>query len=222
VSRLVWQKGIDLLVSAAPAIVAMGAQIVVHGDCDRDLEQALRDLAMRHPRDIAVRIGFDERLNHRLVAGADAFLLPSRYEPCGLTQLHSMRYGTLPVAHATGGLTDWVVDVHAETLRNGTATGFSFAPLTVPNLVATVERALDTYRAPVLWRTLQRHAMSRECGWTASAAAYADVYRAAAGDRWPRLTDREKTLVRTAPASPRTGVRAVAAQRPAVQESSGL
>ncbi|HXV10316.1 MAG TPA: glycogen synthase GlgA [Burkholderiales bacterium] len=222
VSRLVWQKGIDLLVSAAPAIVAMGAQIVVHGDGDRDLEQALRDLAMRHPRDIAVRIGFDERLNHRLVAGADAFLLPSRYEPCGLTQLHSMRYGTLPVAHATGGLTDWVVDVHAETLRNGTATGFSFAPLTVPNLVATVERALDTYRAPVLWRTLQRHAMSRECGWTASAASYCEVYRAAAGDRWPRLTGADRPVARSTPRVRRAAAGSATVQRAPVQDSSGL
>jgi starch synthase len=222
VSRLVWQKGIDLLVSAAPAIVSMGAQIVVHGDGERDLEQALRDLAMRHPRDIAVRIGFDERLNHRLVAAADAFLLPSRYEPCGLTQLHSMRYGTLPVAHATGGLADWVVNVHAETLRNGTATGFSFAPLTVPNLVATVERALDTYRAPVLWRTLQRHAMSRECGWTTSAAAYCDVYRAAAGDRWPRPAPSDRPVAPSSPPVRHAAAGTAAVRRPSVQDSSGL
>ncbi len=213
VSRLVWQKGVDLLIDAAPAILRLGAQIVVHGDGERDLEQALRALAERHPRGIAVRIGFDERLNHRLVAGVDAFLLPSRYEPCGLTQLHSMRYGTLPVAHATGGLADWVVDVHAETLRNGKATGFSFSPLTVANLVATVERALDVYRAPVLWRTLQRHAMSRECGWTAPAAAYCDVYRAAAGDSWPRVAETDRPT-RAAPLNPRVAMGAVAAQLP--------
>ena len=222
VTRLVWQKGLDLLIEAAPAIVRMGAQIVVHGEGDRDLEQAVSALASRHPRDIVVRIGFNERLNHRIVAGADAFVLPSRYEPCGLTQLHSMRYGTLPVAHATGGLADWVVDVHAGTLRNGTATGFSFAPLTVPGLVATVERALDTYRAPVLWRTLQRHAMSRECGWTASAAAYCGVYRAAAGDRWPRLAASERPVARSLPPVRRAAAGAAAAQRPSVQDSSGL
>ena len=186
VNRLVWQKGADVLIEAAPAIVKMGAQIVVHGEGERGLEQAFRDLGMRHPREIAVRIGFDERLNHRLVAGADAFLLPSRYEPCGLTQLHSMRYGTLPVAHATGGLAEWVIDANGETLHNGTATGFSFSPLTVPQLVATVERAIDAYRAPILWRMLQRHAMARKFDWATPALAYRDVYRSAAGDAWPR------------------------------------
>lgn len=189
VARLVWQKGIDILIEAAPAIVRMGAQIVVNGEGDREIERALQALATRHPRDIALRLGFNERLNHRIVAGADAFLLPSRYEPCGLLHLHSMRYGTLPVAHATGGLADWVLDTHAETLRARTATGFSFSPLTVANLVATVERALDAYRAPVLWRTLQRHAMSRDSSWTAAVPAYLDVYRAAAGESWPRLSE---------------------------------
>jgi starch synthase len=198
VSRVVWQKGVDLLIEAAPAIVRMGAQIVVHGEGNRDLEQALTALATRHPRNIAVQIGFDERLNHRIVAGADAFLLPSRYEPCGLTQLHCMRYGTLPVAHATGGLADWVADTHAETLRAGTATGFAFSPLTVANLVATVERALDAYRAPVLWRTLQRHAMARDCGWTAVVPAYLDVYSAAAGESWPRLAEPARRVARAA------------------------
>lgn len=189
VARLVWQKGVDILIEAAPAIVRMGAQIVVNGEGDRNIEQALKALAASHPRDIAVRVGFDEQLNHRIVAGADAFLLPSRYEPCGLLHLHSMRYGTLPVAHATGGLADWVHDTHAETLRARTATGFSFSPLTAANLVATVERTLDAYRAPVLWRTLQRHAMSRDSSWTAAVPAYLDVYRAAAGERWPLPTN---------------------------------
>lgn len=212
VSRLVWQKGVDLLIEAAPAIVRMGAQIVVHGEGDHDLEQALNALAARHPREIAVRIGFDERLNHRIVAGADAFLLPSRYEPCGLTQLHSMRYGTLPVAHATGGLADWVVDAHADTLRAGTATGFSFSPLSVAKLVATAERALDAYRAVILWRTLQRHAMARNCGWSAAVSGYIEVYRAAAGGNWPH---RPKGIRSEAPFKVRADAEALHAHRPA-------
>lgn len=212
VSRLVWQKGIDLLIEAAPAIIRMGAQIVVHGEGHRDLEEALSALAARHPREISVRIGFDEKLNHRVVAGADAFLLPSRYEPCGLTQLHSMRYGTLPVSHATGGLADWVVDTHAENLRAGTATGFSFTPLTAEQLAATVERALDAYRAPLLWRTLQRHAMARDCSWKAPAAAYIDVYRAAAGDRWPQ---RPKPVAAETALRARPAARVEETQRPA-------
>ena len=212
VSRLVWQKGIDLLIEAAPAIIRMGAQIVVHGEGHRDLEEALSALASRHPREIAVRIGFDEKRNHRIVAGADAFLLPSRYEPCGLTQLHSMRYGTLPVAHATGGLADWVVDTHAGTLRAGTATGFSFTPLTAKRLVATVERALDAYRAPLLWRKLQRYAMARNCSWKAAAPAYIDVYRAAAGDNWPH---RPRAVARDAVLGSRPSAAVEQTQRPA-------
>jgi len=201
VSRLVWQKGVDVLIEAAPAIVRMGAQIIVNGQGDCDIEDALRGLAARHPRAIAVRIGFDERLNHRIIAGSDAFLLPSRYEPCGLLQLHSMRYGTLPVAHATGGLADWVLDTHAETLRARTATGFSFKPLTAAKLAATVERALDAYRAPLLWRTLQRYAMARDSGWSTAVSAYVDVYRAAAGATWPRPADHARAPAR-APALP--------------------
>ncbi len=212
VSRLVWQKGIDVLIDAAPAIIRMGAQIVVHGEGHRDIEAALRTLAARHPREISVRIGFDERLNHRIVAGADAFLLPSRYEPCGLTQLHSMRYGTLPVGHATGGLDDWVVDTCAETLRAGTATGFSFTPLTAERLAATVERALDAYRAPLLWRKLQRHAMARDCGWKAPAAAYIDVYRAAVGAGWPQ---RPKPVATDTALRARPAARTEERQRPA-------
>jgi len=214
VNRLVWQKGVDVLIEAAPAIVKMGAQIVIHGEGERGLEQAFRDLGMRHPREIAVQIGFDESLNHHLVAGADAFLLPSRYEPCGLTQLHSMRYGTLPVAHATGGLADWVVDANGETLHNGTATGFSFSPLTVPQLVATVERAIDTYRAPILWRTLQRHAMARKCDWTAPAFAYRDVYRSAAGDAWPRSIAAERPMPRAVSLSASARARPNSAEHP--------
>ncbi|MDH3438328.1 MAG: glycogen synthase GlgA [Betaproteobacteria bacterium] len=215
VTRLVWQKGVDLLIEAAPAIVKMGAQIVVNGQGDRDMEQALLALAARHPRDIVVRVGFDERLNHRIVAGADAVLLPSRYEPCGLPQLHGMRYGTLPVAHATGGLADWVVDTHADTLRAGTATGFSFSPLTAQTLVATVERALDAYRAPILWRTLQRHAMARDSSWTAAAPAYVDVYRTAAGENWPGPTPVDKPAAPAALLDARARATVPEAHRPA-------
>ncbi len=216
VARLVWQKGVDLLIEAAPAIARMGAQIVVNGRGDRDIEKALKALAARHPRDIAVRTGFDEGLNHRIVAGSDAFLMPSRYEPCGLLQLHSMRYGTLPVAHATGGLADWVMDTHAGTLRARTATGFSFSPLTVANLVSTVERALDAYRAPVLWRTLQRYAMSSDFSWSAAVPDYINVYRAAAGAGWPRTAEPRKPVALTSP-SPNARAPAIglAERRPA-------
>ena len=186
VSRMSWQKGLDILLEAAPEIISLGAQIVVHGEGDHGIEHAVRTLADHHPEWIAARIGFDERLNHRIIAGADAFLLPSRYEPCGLTQLHSMHYGTIPIAHRTGGLADWVVDATQENVRARKATGFAFSPLDAATLVRAVERALAAYRERDIWCTLQRDAMSRDCGWENVVPAYLNVYRVAAGATWPR------------------------------------
>jgi starch synthase len=202
VSRLVWQKGIDILLESAAAILDLGAQIAVHGEGERDACHALSGLAARHPGRVAVRIGFEEALNHRVVAGADAFLLPSRYEPCGLTQLHSMRYGTLPIAHRTGGLADWVVDAGAGTPAMG-ATGFAFSPLTPRDFVAAIARALDTYHAPGQWRALQWNAMERDYGWTRAVPAYLSVYRSAAAARWPRsaATDRARPAPAPMPAA---------------------
>jgi starch synthase len=140
VSRLTQQKGVDLVAAAAERIVALPAQLVVLGAGERALEKAIAAAAARHPGSVGVEIGFDERLAHAIEAGADAFLMPSRFEPCGMNQMYSQRYGTPPVVHATGGLADSVVDSTPATLADGTASGFAFTGATVDALCAAAGR----------------------------------------------------------------------------------
>jgi len=176
VSRLTHQKGIDLLVEAAPRIVRQPSQLVILGAGERRLEDAARTLAARHPDSVAAVVGFDEDLAHLIEAGADVFLMPSRFEPCGMNQMYSQRYGTPPVAHATGGLVDTVVDCEPATLANGSATGFLFREPTAAALLAAVERAIALYRGRRGWRILQRNAMARDFGWAGAARHYARIY----------------------------------------------
>lgn len=173
IGRLVEQKGVDLVIATAPDVVRAGAQLVVLGNGARDIEDALRELALRHPRSVAIRIDFSEPLAHRIEASADIFLMPSRFEPCGLNQLYSMRYGTPPLVHRTGGLADSVSD----------ATGFLFEPATAQSLHAAIERALAAYRDPRSWARLQRAGMARDAGWARAARAYLESYRRALAPR---------------------------------------
>ena len=175
VSRLVAQKGIDLVVQAAATLAALPAQLIVLGTGDAPIEQALADLAARNPGKVAVIRGFDEPLSHLIEAGADIFLMPSRFEPCGLNQMYSQRYGTLPVVRRTGGLADSVVDF--APLAAGAATGFVFEAASARALVAAVRRAVAAWRQPSLWQRLQRNAMARDFGWAASARRYLALYR---------------------------------------------
>ena len=177
VGRLTEQKGVDLIAAAAPRITAAPAQVAVLGTGERALEDALQALARARPREVAVRIGFDERLAHLVEAGADGFLMPSRFEPCGLNQMYSQRYGTPPIAHATGGLCDSIVDCTPATLAGGTATGFLFREPSAGALAEAVERAIAAYRNPATWRALQRNGMARDFGWSAGARRYAELYR---------------------------------------------
>jgi starch synthase len=124
-----------------------------------------------------VQIRFDESLAHQIEAGADAFVMPSRFEPCGMNQMYSQRYGTPPIVHATGGLADSVVDCDADALAAGKATGFAFRPMTQDALAAAIERAAATWRDEAAWRRLQKSAMAREFGWRVPAAEYAQLYR---------------------------------------------
>ncbi len=179
VSRLVEQKGVDLVPGVAAMLVRARAQLAVLGRGEARLENALRVLAAGYPRAIAVRIGFDEALAHLVEAGADIFVMPSRFEPCGLNQLYSMRYGTPPVVRRTGGLADSVVDASEDNLRAGTATGFAFEAPTRPALRAALKRALDAYRDPATWRALQLNGMARDSSWTPAARATLEVYRRA-------------------------------------------
>jgi starch synthase len=176
VARISDQKGIDLIVDAGASIARLPAQLVVLGSGDHALEQRLLALAAAHPRHVRVVIGFDEGLAHRIEAGADAFVMPSRFEPCGLNQMYSQRYGTPPIVHATGGLVDSVVDHDAATLAAGTATGFAYRGSSAASLLRAIERALATYRDEPTWRRLQRNGMARDFGWSGPAAQYAALY----------------------------------------------
>ena len=183
VGRVVAQKGFDLIVEAAEALLATGAQIVLQGTGDAAIEARLQALAQRYPDRVAVRIAFDERVAHRIEAGSDMFLMPSRFEPCGMNQMYSQRYGALPIVCRTGGLADSVTDCTPETLADGSATGFVFHPPTADALAEAVGRAIAQYRDPAAWRTMQRAAMARDFSWAASAQRYVEVYRAAMGLR---------------------------------------
>lgn len=176
VSRLVAQKGVDLLIEALPALLREDVQLVVLGSGDAALVQALRLAAASAPRRIVFRAGYDEPLAHRIQGGADALLVPSRFEPCGLTQLYALRYGTVPIVHAVGGLADTVVDADAQALADARANGISFGQANVASLLDAVRRAAGLYRAGAPWRQMQRTGMARDHSWTASAAAYRDLY----------------------------------------------
>lgn len=175
VSRLTEQKGIDLLLGALPELLAQGGQLALLGSGDPQLEVALSEAAAAHPN-VAVRIGYDEALSHQMIAAGDAILVPSRFEPCGLTQLYGLRYGTLPLVALTGGLADTVINASPAALTAGTATGLQFFPVTTQSLANAFMRLCDLYRQPKLWRKMQRNAMKQPVGWTASAAQYSAIY----------------------------------------------
>jgi len=176
VSRLAEQKGIDLVAAVAPAIRAAGGQLAVLGTGEEPLERLLRELSQAHPESIAVRIGFDSRLARRIYAGADLFLMPSRYEPCGLGQLIALRYGTVPIVRRTGGLTD-TVRPWDETTREGT--GFLFNELSADACAAALARAFRAHADPAAWRRLVANGMGADFSWDASAESYVTCYRRA-------------------------------------------
>jgi starch synthase len=176
VSRLAEQKGIDLVAGAVPAIRDAGAQLVVLGAGEAPLERLLSELALAHPESVAVRIGFDEGLARRIYAGADLFLMPSRYEPCGLGQLIALRYGTIPVVRRTGGLAD---TVRPWSATGGEGTGFLFDELSAEACGATLARAFAVHRDAAAWRHLVGNGMAADFSWDASAESYVTCYRRA-------------------------------------------
>jgi len=174
VGRLTHQKGIDLVAAAAHELAALPAQLAVLGQGERSLEGALAAAAARHPGRIALATGFDEELAHLIEGGADIFLMPSRFEPCGLNQMYSQRYGTPPVARATGGLVDTIADGE---------TGFLFERAESSALAAAVRRAAAVWREPARWREVQRAGMGRDFSWRAAARQYAQLYSRLATER---------------------------------------
>jgi len=157
-------------------LVAQGAQFVLLGSGEARYQERFAALARAHPRGVAVAFGFDEPLAHRIEAGADLFLMPSRFEPSGLNQLYSMRYGTLPVVRRTGGLADSVVDATPDAVARGRATGFVFDAYAPEGLQAALSRALAAYRDGPTWHRLQQAAMRQDFSWDRSARRYADLY----------------------------------------------
>jgi starch synthase len=182
VARLVSQKGIDLILSAAPGFFDLGCQLIILGDGDPEFHDELKALQARHPEQVGVYLGFSEAVAHKVEAGADLFLMPSRYEPCGLNQIYSLKYGTPPVVRATGGLADTIVNATEENLAAGAATGFSFGAYTAAALYDTVKWALKLMRdRPADFRQVVRTAMAQDWSWDRSAADYENLYRKVTG-----------------------------------------
>lgn len=180
VSRLTWQKGFDLLLAALPRLLARGARLAVIGSGEPGLEAGFLAAARDNPGRVGVVIGYDEDLSHLMQGGVDCLAVPSRFEPCGLTQLYAMRYGAPPLVARTGGLADTVIDANPAAIAAGCATGFVCAPDDADALADAVDRVCDAYADRALWAALQRAGMAADVGWTASAARYAALYRDAA------------------------------------------
>lgn len=177
VSRLTEQKGLHLLLQVLTELVQRGGQLALLGQGEPALEQAFVDVALRFPGQVAVRIGYDEASAHGVIAGADVMVLPSAFEPCGLTQLYGLRYGTLPLVRRVGGLADTVVDCTLENLDDGSATGFVFDALSAEGLLSAMRRAFVLYGRPAQWAAVQRRGMGLRFDWPAAAAHYLAIYQ---------------------------------------------
>jgi starch synthase len=177
VSRLTSQKGIDLVVESIDALVETGARLALLGSGDPALEAAFLSVAKRHPGRIGIVLGYDEGLSHLLQAGADALLVPSRFEPCGLTQLHALRYGCVPLVSRVGGLADTIIDANDAALSAGVATGIQFSPVAQPSLVGALARAAGLFRDRKAWRSMQRRGMRADVSWRRGAGQYAALFR---------------------------------------------
>jgi starch synthase len=179
VTRLADQKGLDLVAGVITDVLATGAQVVVLGTGDPKYHALFEELARRFGAQVGVRLGFDNALAHLIEAGADLFLMPSRYEPSGLNQLYSLRYGTVPVVRRTGGLADSIVDTTPRTLEQGTANGFVFEAHTPSALWEALRRALEAYRVPAVWLPVQQRGMRADFSWNRSAGRYVELYERA-------------------------------------------
>ncbi len=186
ISRLTEQKGLDLLLAALPRLKALGARLVLLGSGDAALEQGFRAAAVTAKGEIGVVIGYDEALAHLIQGGTDAILVPSRFEPCGLTQLCAMRYGAVPVVARVGGLNDTVIDANEMALAAGVATGIQFAPVTREALEHALVHTALLWRQPKTWRTIQRNGMTADVGWAHPAERYAALYREVVRERLMR------------------------------------
>ena len=177
VSRLTWQKGMDILADTLDGLVAQGARLAMLGSGEAWLEQSFAAAAQRHQGRIGVIAAYDENLSHLLQGGSDAILIPSRFEPCGLTQLYGLRYGCVPVVAQTGGLDDTIIDANDAAISAGVASGLHFAAADAAALDHGIARAVALYREPKIWTQMQRMGMKMDVSWEKSAARYAALYR---------------------------------------------
>ncbi|MGL4767420.1 MAG: glycogen synthase GlgA [Formosimonas sp.] len=177
VSRLTWQKGIDLIIEAIDEIVASNTRLVVLGNGDKALEAALYAAVAQHPTHVGVHIGYDEGISHLMQGGCDGILVPSRFEPCGLTQLYGLRYGCVPIVAKVGGLADTVIDANDAAVTAGVATGVQFHDVSKNGLLAAIARTTRLYHQPDIWRSIQSAGMRSDVAWRRSAAQYARLYR---------------------------------------------
>jgi len=182
ISRLTWQKGMDVLAGAVDHLVGIGARLALLGTGDAEMQQAFVAASARHPGRVGVRIGYDEGLSHLMQGGCDAILVPSRFEPCGLTQLYGLAYGCVPIVARTGGLADTVIDANPAALAAGVATGVQFDGVNHHALCAAIDRAVALYGQPEVWSRIQANGMACDFSWNASARAYVALYRRIAGD----------------------------------------
>lgn len=180
-SRLAWQKMPDIVLAALPELLAADIQFVLVAEGDLNHEAAFRRLAAAHPGRVGVQIGYDEAVAHRLMAGADMLLCPARYEPCGLSAIYASRYGTVPIARRTGGLSDTIVDARPPALADGSATGFLFDDPSASSLIEITRRALRLYELKGSWRRMQVAGMCKDYGWRRAAQEYATLYRQMTG-----------------------------------------
>jgi len=176
ISRLTWQKGMDLLLNVVDRLVASDARLALLGSGDQGLEHAFREAATRHPGRIGTVFGYDDALSHLMLGGADAILVPSRFEPCGLTQLQAVRYGCIPVVSRVGGLADTIIDANDAALAAGSGNGVQFTPVTAAALDLAIERTNRLFARRALWGALQRSAMAADVSWQRSAIRYAELF----------------------------------------------
>ena len=176
VSRLVQQKSVDLLIEIIPEMITMPIQLILLGSGDSNLERELNSFSRLYPDKISVTIGYDEKLAHLIEAGADVFLMPSRFEPCGLNQMYSQRYGTIPIVRYTGGLADTVIDTLPETLADNTASGIVFNEATAGSLQEAMKRCLILFNDKKSWQKMQKAGMKKDFSWKNSAKQYLDLY----------------------------------------------
>lgn len=183
VSRLTWQKGIDIVADNVDWLVSLGGRLAVLGSGDGGLEDAMTQAAARHPGRVGFVRGYDENLSHLMQGGADVMLVPSRFEPCGLTQLYGLRYGAVPLVSRVGGLADTVIDANEAAVEAGVATGIQFSPVDGPGLGEAIRRTVSLFHRPAVWSRMQRKGMKTDVSWDRSAEKYAALYTSLLGNQ---------------------------------------